>query len=133
MVDIDQIQADIDFVENDPDHFWAVARAVWRLYLAIPDMMDEVKLLRNKQRETVAKNMKDMLCSAFSSELPPADSADRTHDLHKAESAERAIRLLRNVVIQGAPIPEHPQGSRLVPWFLMNDIVRFLRELEEHE
>ena len=128
MIDIDQIQADVDFVENDPGDFWAIARAVWRLYLAIPDMAAEVKLLRNKQRETVVENMKDILCSAFSSKSPQDESLAFRLGL-QGEITAQAVDLLKSVIGQSGASTSFT-GHGVLYAELAYKITQFLKEQE---
>ena len=150
MVDIDQIQADVDFVENDPDNFWAIVRAVWRLYLAVPGLLAEVRLLRHRLHkweewkpddETLA-GLKEQASGARSHAAATVYIGALEWYLRKAAADSmpgedrltrpylRAVLLLR-AILQCPPLGGmYDEEARMVPGMLTRDIRAFLKDQE---
>ena len=143
MVDIDQIQADIDFVENDPDNFWATVRAVWRLYLAVPGLLAEVRLLRHRLHKWEEWKPDDETLAGLKEQAAGARSRAASTDyigalawyLRKAtadsvvderDDTDQAIGLLKRVLtVQVWPDEVISRATRME---LVNDIQQFLKE-----
>ncbi len=127
-LDIERIQEDWDLVDQAPPPERAVDLALERLYLAFPDLLAEVRLLRDGMRKQIGDRITEIIMAEFKAGecTPPGSCCTYRID---CDDNEPAVGLLRLVL--GGMAPKHcDTGARMVNATLVDMIREFLKAQE---